>query len=270
MTLTQGTRLSVVPDRPACYLTRAAPLCRDALLRSLINFTCSLSIGVSSDRFGWVLFRNHGTSTGRAVSRAFEDGAAEAKLSRTSALPEADHMRLTMSTPRRRRSIKSWILLAPAILGGLCLALLTQATSAQSGASPPLNTMSYLPSISDFMIATIQPRHVRLWAAARREDWSFAAYELGNLKGAFDRLSRAHPVEHEIPLQEMISSVTSQPFEDMHKAIESRDRVAFSKAYGDLTSACNACHEATNHGVVVIRAPTDSLISDQDFERAAP
>ena len=51
----------------------------------------------------------------------------------------------------------------------------------------------------------------------------------------------------------MISSVTSQPFEDMHKAIESKDRVAFSKAYGDLTSACNVCHEATN---VVIRAPT--------------
>ena len=179
-------------------------------------------------------------------------------------------MRLTVSMPRRPRSIKCWILLAPAISGCLCLALLTQATSARSDASPPLNTMSYLPSISDFMIATIQPRHVRLWVAARRGDWSFAAYELGNLKGAFDRLGRAHPVEHEIPLQEMISSVTSRPFEDMHKAIESKDRVAFSKAYGDLTSACNACHEATNHGVVVIRAPTDSLISDQDFERTAP
>ena len=120
------------------------------------------------------------------------------------------------------------------------------------------------------MIATIQPRHVRLWVAARSGDWSFAAYELGNLKGAFDRLGRAHPVEHEIPLQEMITSVTSQPFEDMHKAVASKDRVAFSKAYGDLTSACNACHEATNHGVVVIRAPTDSSISDQDFERTAP
>jgi hypothetical protein len=90
--------------------------------------------------------------------------------------------------------------------------------------------MSYLPSISDFMIATIQPRHVRLWVAARSGDWSFAAYELGNLKGAFDRLGRAHPVEHEIPLQEMILSVTSQPFEDMHNAIESKDRVVFSKA----------------------------------------
>ena len=120
------------------------------------------------------------------------------------------------------------------------------------------------------MIATIQPRHVRLWVAARSGDWSFASYELRNLKGAFDRLGRAHPVEHEIPLQEMISSVTSQPFEDMHKAIESKDRVAFSKAYGDLTSACNACHQGTNHGVVAIRVPTSSSDSDQDFAHGTP
>ena len=120
------------------------------------------------------------------------------------------------------------------------------------------------------MIATIQPRHVRLWIAGNSGDWAFAAYELGNLKGAFDRLGRAHPMEHEIPLQGMISSVTAQPFEDMHKAIDSKDGIAFSRAYGDLTSACNSCHQATNHGVVVIRAPTDSSLSDQDFMATPP
>ena len=179
-------------------------------------------------------------------------------------------MSLTMSMPRSRRSPKSCILLTPAISGCLCLALLAHATSAQSDAPATLNAISYLPSISDFMIATIQPRHVRLWVAARSGDWSFAAYELGNLKGAFDRLGRAHPVEHEIPLQDMISSVTAQPFEDIHEAIKSKDGVAFSKAYGNLTSACNSCHQAANHGVVVIRAPTDLSISDQDFERTNP
>ena len=92
----------------------------------------------------------------------------------------------------------------------------------------------------------------------------------GISKGAFDRLGRAHPVEHEIPLQEMISSVTAQPFEDLHKAIEAKNKAAFSKAYGDLTSACNSCHQATNHGVVVIRTPTDSSISDQDFMGIPP
>ena len=77
-------------------------------------------------------------------------------------------------------------------------------------------------------------------------------------------------MKHEIPLQDMISSVTAQPFEDLREAILAKDVTAFDKAYGDLTSECNACHQGTNHGVVVIRAPTNSSLSDQDFGSAAP
>ncbi len=43
----------------------------------------------------------------------------------------------------------------------------------------------YLPSVSDLMIATIEPRHIRIWLAAKLQNWEFASYELGNLKGAF-------------------------------------------------------------------------------------
>jgi len=177
-------------------------------------------------------------------------------------------MSLGMLTRRNQRSITSRILLA--LSGCAALAFWTQATSVQSVAPAASNEAGYLPSISDFMIETIQPRHVRLWVAARSGDWPFAAYELGNLKGAFDRLGRAYPVEHEIPLQDLISGLTAPPFEDLRKAIQSKDATAFAKAYNDLTSTCNACHQATGHGVVVIRAPTDSSISDQDFVPAAP
>jgi hypothetical protein len=174
-------------------------------------------------------------------------------------------MSLGMLTRRNQRSTTSRILPALAISGCLALAFWTQAASAQSAAPAASNETGYLPSISDFMIETIQPRHVRLWVAARRGDWAFAAYELGNLKGAFDRLGRAHPVEHDIALQDLISGLTAPPFEDLRQAIQSKDATAFAKAYGDLTSKCNACHEATGHGVVVIRPPTDSSNSDQDF-----
>ena len=160
-------------------------------------------------------------------------------------------------------------LLAPAVFGCIALALWTQAGSAQSDVTLA-SEASYLPSISDFMLATIQPRHIRLWIAAQNSNWPFAAYELGNLKGAFNRLGRAHPRDHEISLQDMIATVTAQPFEDLHKAVEAKDTTAFAKAYGDLTSACNACHQGMNHGVVVIRTPTNSSISDQDFTPAAP
>jgi hypothetical protein len=120
----------------------------------------------------------------------------------------------------------------------------------------------YLPSISDLMIATIQPRHERLWQAGQDGNWDFAGYELGNLQGAFNRLGRAHPTEHDISLPDMIASVTERPFKELSTAIQSKDRAAFTKAYGDLTDACNSCHQALNHGVVEIRVPDRTSTSD--------
>ena len=122
-------------------------------------------------------------------------------------------------------------------------------------AAPSPHATDYLPSISDLMIATIQPRHERLWWAAQNENWEFATYELGNLRGAFNRLGQAHPIEHDISFPEMIASVTEQPFKELDSAIKSKNHAAFAKAYADLTAACNSCHQALNHGVVEIRVP---------------
>jgi hypothetical protein len=98
----------------------------------------------------------------------------------------------------------------------------------------------------------------------------FCTHELGNLKGAFNRLGLAHPTSNDVPLQGMITSVTERPFEDLNKAIRSKDAPGFLKAYGDLTSGCNACHQAMNHGVVVIRVPPNAFVPDQDFTPGAP
>src|SRR6478672_7925634 len=137
----------------------------------------------------------------------------------------------------------------------------SRSVAAGPEAMPPPSTQ-YLPSISDIMIATIQPRHERLWQAGQDGNWEFAGYELGNLKGAFKRLGHAHPTEHDISFPEMIASVTDQPFKELDSAVKSRDSAAFTKAYADLTDACNSCHQALNHGVVEIRAPNRTSASD--------
>ncbi len=129
-------------------------------------------------------------------------------------------------------------------------------------AVPPSQAPEYLPSISDLMIATIQPRHEQLWRAEQDENWNFSAYEVGNLRGAFSRLGNAHPIEHEISFPEMIASITEQPFKELNSAIQSKDHTAFAKAYADLTDACNSCHQALNHGVVEIRVPSRTSASD--------
>jgi hypothetical protein len=129
-------------------------------------------------------------------------------------------------------------------------------------ASPLPQATAYLPSISDMMIATIQPRHERIWQAEQDGNWEFAAYELGNLHGAFDRLGHAHPIEHDVSFPDMIASVTDEPFKELRSAIQSKDATAFTKAYADLTDACNSCHQALNHGVVEIRVPSRTSASD--------
>jgi hypothetical protein len=174
-----------------------------------------------------------------------------------------------MRPPAKRRAL---IFALPAIPVAIVLALGLVAThmkAAEPEGKLP-QAAQYLPSISDMMIATIQPRHRRLWQAAQSKDWAFAAYELGNLEGAFRRLGQAHPTEQDISFPEMIASVTDQPFNELKSAIASKDDAGFAKAYTDLTSACNSCHQAVNHEVVAIRVPRGASVSDQDFTQATP
>src|SRR5882757_9768959 len=133
-------------------------------------------------------------------------------------------------------------------------------------AAPSPQATGFLPSISDLMIATIQPRHERLWRAGQDGNWEFATYELGNLHGAFGRIGQAHPVTQNISFPEMVASVTEQPFKQLGSAIQSKDAAAFTKAYADLTDACNSCHQALNHGVVEIVVPNRTSASDMKID----
>jgi hypothetical protein len=162
----------------------------------------------------------------------------------------------------RRRPIR----VAAVALAGAAIVVIGLATSrsvaAGPEAAPSPQAAGYVPSISDLMIATIQPRHERLWQSAENGNWEFAAYELGNLRGAFGRLGIAHPTEHDISFPDMIASVTEQPFRELNSAIQSKDATAFATAYASLTDACNSCHQALNHGVVEIRVPNRTSASD--------
>jgi hypothetical protein len=175
-----------------------------------------------------------------------------------------------MPTSRSRRAVKSCIVPAPAILGCLALALWSQAALAQSDAPPVAKTTSYLPSISDFMIATIQPPACQAMGRGTQQGLALRCLRTRKSKrrlwsprpglshGARDSAARHDLVGHRTTLR---GPAQGDPGERRH---------AFDKAYGDLTSACNACHQGTNHGVVVIRAPADTSLSDQDFESVAP
>jgi hypothetical protein len=171
-----------------------------------------------------------------------------------------------MSTRRRLIVVAATAIAAAAILA---IGVATSSSiAAGPEAAPAPQATGYLPSISDLMIATIQPRHERLWRAGQDGNWAFAAYELGNLHGAFERLGHAHPVTQNIPFPEMITSVTEQPFKELTSAVQSKDGTAFNRAYADLTAACNSCHQALNHGAVEIIVPDRTAASDLKIDSA--
>jgi hypothetical protein len=145
--------------------------------------------------------------------------------------------------------------------------------------SPPLAMIAlaqdvppepYRPGLGDLMTATIQPRHVKLALAGNAKNWTYAAFELQDLQEAFDRAAGQWPSWRSIPVGEMMRSVLKEPMAALADAIKAKDAARFADAYQKLTAACDACHQAADRAVVVIRAPQGDPFPDQDFAPAPP
>ena len=147
-----------------------------------------------------------------------------------------------------------------------CLAIATAAI-AQSR-NPPAGP--YEPGLGDLMTTTVQPRHIKIALAAREKNWAYAAYEFNELNEAFGRAVQVWPLWQSKPIKDMLASVMKQPMSDLGQAIKAQDATKFAAAYDQLTSGCNACHQAAGRGMVVIKKPDASSYPDQDFSPVKP
>jgi hypothetical protein len=128
----------------------------------------------------------------------------------------------------------------------------------------------YLPGLGDLMTTTVQPRHIKLALAGQQKNWTYAAYELHELEEAFERAARAWPQWQSIPIAQLITSATKEPIASLGQAIKAADSNRFMASYEHLTDACNACHQAANRPMIVIRVPDASSFPDQDFQPLKP
>ena len=135
----------------------------------------------------------------------------------------------------------------------------------QAWAQTPADRRPYEASLGDLMTMVVQPRHLKLGLAGQERNWAYAGYELRELQGAFRRIAHAVPVYRSTDLAALITATTAGPLEAVETAIKSADAGGFTEAYGRLTATCNACHQSTEHGAVVIRVPRASSFPDQDF-----
>jgi cytochrome c556 len=123
----------------------------------------------------------------------------------------------------------------------------------------------YIPGLGDLMTMTVQPRHTKLGLAAREGNWPYAAYELHELKEAFDRAAKTWPKWRTFSIPEMMASVTKEPMAALERAIKAGDPNRVNTAYDELTAACNTCHRSADRGMIVIQSPLASAFPDQDF-----
>lgn len=151
------------------------------------------------------------------------------------------------------------------MLAAVAAVTLAASAAAQTAAERPATPPPYRPGLGDLMTATVQPRHTKLAFAGRRKNWAYAAYELHELDEAFDRLTAQWPQWQRVRVAELVETMIREPIDALGQAIEAKDEARFATAYGKLTEACNACHQAAKRPFVVIRDPKESMYPDQDF-----
>jgi hypothetical protein len=154
------------------------------------------------------------------------------------------------------------------LVGAPCVSVSqTDTSTSGSSAASPSTQPDYHPSFGDLMTMAVQPRHIKLGLAGKQRNWSYAAYELSELRNAFARIARTIPKYQSVDTAELMTAVVKVPLEVMDQAIMSGDLSQFTAAYARLTNACNACHQSLKHAAVVIKIPDASQYPDQDFRR---
>src|ERR1051326_8535662 len=170
-------------------------------------------------------------------------------------------------------------ILPRSILAGIALMALAAppaATAQQHGGMPGMHqhetksAAPFHPGLGDLMTAFVQPRHTKLGLAGGEQNWPYAAYELDELRESFDDVARLVPKHGALAIPAAIAATVGPPMAALDAAIKAEDFDAFTKAYGELTTSCNACHQSTDHPMIVIQAPTVSAFPDQDFRRSKP
>jgi cytochrome c' len=163
------------------------------------------------------------------------------------------------------------------ILASALLVALSMPGMAQQHGGMPGMTMDetkssspYHPGLGDLMTAFVQPRHIKLGLAADEHNWDYAAYELGELREAFEQIGKLVPKHGNLAIPPAIAATVTPAMAALDTAIKAKDPAAFTKAFGELTASCNACHQSADHPMIVIQMPTVSAFPDQDFRPPKP
>ena len=124
-------------------------------------------------------------------------------------------------------------------LRSLCVAL---ALLAGSGSIGLAQSDRYTPRLSEIM-RMAQTQHLKLWLAAKAQNWDLATYEAQQLKTS---LADAALLYDNLP----VSNVTTllPPLQSILDAASAKNARNFADGMRELTDGCNACHRSLGRG----------------------
>ena len=132
-----------------------------------------------------------------------------------------------------------------------------------------LKKSAYHPELGEQMLG-IQIRHARLWFAGQAQNWLLAAFELQEIKEAFDAVVEQNP-DHAIfqpqRLADILPALTKAPVTALRDAIDHGSKAEFDKAYDGLSAACSGCHRVAGNDFLLIQRPKAPIL---DNLRTAP
>ena len=168
--------------------------------------------------------------------------------------------------------MKTHGLIAVALASSLGFAV---AAGIAQGAQAPgggLQVLDFKPGLDDLMTMMVQPRHIKLYAAAQQKNWELAGFQLNELRASFRRIGQTIPTYRTYPMASSVASIFTPKAEAVDAAIKAANPAQFAAAYAELTAACNTCHQAMEHAFLVMKVPSPAAMEpfiDQQFEVTA-
>jgi hypothetical protein len=127
-----------------------------------------------------------------------------------------------------------------------------------------LKKSAYHPELGEQMLG-IQIRHARLWFAGEAQNWNLAAFELQELKEAFDAVVEQNP-EHAIfqpqRLADILPAMTKGPITALRDSIDHSSKPEFEKAFDSLSAGCTGCHHVAGNDFLVIQRPKTPILDN--------
>ncbi len=123
------------------------------------------------------------------------------------------------------------------------------------------------PGLGEIM-TTIHLHHAKLYFSGQSENWELASYQLDEIKEGLDEATELHEHFKEVKTSlKDLRHLTDQSLADIETAIKEKNKSHFLTGFQRLTVSCNQCHQAADHGFIVVQAPTGPMFTNQRFSR---